>query len=119
VGGAVVASALAWLLDGTSFWLAAQAVGADLGYTGALLVSGVTVLGTAIPSAPGFVGTFELAATSVATALGVPAAPALAMAVVAHVMTLGPTAIAGALGLVGMGARIGEVQRSAETPNLA
>jgi hypothetical protein len=41
------------------------------------------------------------------------------MALVAHVMTLMPMAIAGGVGLVGMGAGVGEMRRSAESPNLA
>lgn len=89
----------AWLLDAVSFWLAAQAIGIDLAYPAALLIAGFTVLGTAIPSAPGYVGTFELAAVAVGGTLGVPAAPALAMAVAAHVMTLMPMALGGAASL--------------------
>ena len=108
-------SVLAWLLDATSFWLAGQAVGADVSYAGAMLIGGVTVLGTAIPSAPGYVGTFELAAAGMAGILGVPGAEALAMAVVAHVMTLGPMALGGAASVVLMGSSLGEIARSAET----
>jgi len=108
-------SVLAWLLDAASFWLAGQAVGADVSYAGAMLIGGVTVLGTAIPSAPGYVGTFELAAAGMAGILGVPGAEALAMAVVAHVMTLGPMALGGAASVVLMGSSLGEIARSAET----
>lgn len=108
-------SLAAWGLDATTFWLAAQAVGLPLDYPSAVLVAGVTVLGTAIPSAPGFVGTFELAAAGTVGALGFGSAPALAMAVIAHVMTLGPLALAGAASLVMMGARLGEVAAAAES----
>jgi uncharacterized membrane protein YbhN (UPF0104 family) len=104
----------AWLLDATSFWLAGQVVGADLLYTGAIIVSAVAVMGTALPSAPGFVGTFELAAAGTAGALGVPGAEALALAIVIHAMTLIPLAIAGAVSLVVMGADLGEVAHAAE-----
>ena len=72
-------------------------------------------LGTAIPSAPGFVGTFELAAAGMATALGVPGAEALALAVVAHVMTLVPLALGGAASVLLLGANLGEVAKTAET----
>jgi uncharacterized membrane protein YbhN (UPF0104 family) len=103
----------AWLLDATSFWLAGQAVGAELAYTGAIVVSAVSVMGTAIPSAPGFVGTFHLAAAGTAGAFGVPPAEALALAVVVHAMTLIPLALGGAASLVGMGAGLAEVARAA------
>jgi hypothetical protein len=63
----------------------------------------VTVLATAIPSAPAYVGTFELAAVTVAVSLGVPADSALALAVLAHSLGLLPTAIGGSAALVYMG----------------
>ena len=112
---AAAISVAAWILDAASFWLAGMAVGAEVSYPAAMLVSGVTVLGTALPSAPGYVGTFELAAVAMATTLGVPGETALAMAVIAHVMTLAPLAVGGAVSLVMMGARIGEIARAAET----
>lgn len=112
---AAAISMLAWLLDAGSFWLASQAVGADIEYAAALFIAGVTVLSTAIPSAPGYVGTFELAAAGMAVALGLPAAEALAMAVVAHVMTLGPTALGGAASMIMMGGHFGEVAQSARS----
>lgn len=104
-----------WLLDACSFWLAAQAVGVELSYAGAMLVAGITVLGTAIPSAPGYVGTFELAAAGMAGALGVAPAPALAMAVVAHVMTLVPMALGGAAALTVAGTSLSDAARDART----
>ena len=104
----------AWLLDAASFWLAGQAVGADVSYAAAALIAGVTVLGTAIPSAPGYVGTFELAAISVAGMLGVPSTEALALAVVAHVVTLVPMALGGAVSLAVLGLGMADVARSAE-----
>ncbi len=107
-------ASLAWLLDAGSFWLAAGAVGVDLPYLAAAVISGVSVLGTAVPSAPGYVGTFELAASGTAGALGVPGAQALALAVVVHVMTLVPLALAGAVSLAAMGASLGEVAHAAE-----
>ena len=104
----------AWLLDAVSFWLAAQAVGVELAYPAALLIAGFTVLGTAVPSAPGYVGTFELAAAAAAGALGVPPAAALAMAVVAHVMTLAPMALGGAASLPVIGTSLAAAAREAE-----
>jgi glycosyltransferase 2 family protein len=113
--GSAGISVAAWLLDALSFWLAAQAVGVELSYAGAMLVAGITVLGTAIPSAPGYVGTFELAAAGMAGALGVAPAPALAMAVVAHVMTLMPMALGGAVALTVAGTSLGDAARDAGT----
>lgn len=114
IGLAAFISLAAWLLDATTFWLVAQALGVDLVPAGAMLVAGVTVLGTAVPSAPGYVGTFELAASAVATALGVPGESALALAVLAHVVTLIPVALGGAVSLLVVGTGLREVARVAE-----
>ena len=78
------------------FWLVGQAVGASLSAAGSILVM-------AIPSAPGYVGTFELAAVAVAGSLGVPRDIALALAVLAHVLGLLPTAVGGSVALMRLG----------------
>ena len=62
-------SLVAWLCNAAMFWFVGQAVGASLSPAGALLLMAVTVLATAIPSAPAYVGTFELAAVTVAVSL--------------------------------------------------
>jgi uncharacterized protein (TIRG00374 family) len=110
---AALVSAACWVLDATTFWLVAQSIGVPLSPAAALLVGAVTVLGTALPSAPGYVGTFELAAATTAQAFGVAAAPALALAVLAHALTVLPTAGAGAVSLVAMNARLGRLATDA------
>jgi hypothetical protein len=103
MGATLVLSAAAWLCNAAMFWFVGQAVGASISPVGALLIMSVTVLATAIPSAPAYVGTFELAAVTVAVSLGVPADSALALAVLAHSLGLLPTAIGGSAALVYMG----------------
>lgn len=107
-------SLVAWALDASIFWLVAQALGIDLGYSGAVLVGAVAVLSTAIPAAPGYVGTFELAAVTTAVALGVPRPEALALAVTVHVLTVIPLAIAGAIAVVSSGTGLGRLAEEAE-----
>jgi len=51
-----------WGWNAVSFWLAFQAFGIDQGYPTALFVQAIIALGVAIPSAPGFFGTFHAAA---------------------------------------------------------
>jgi hypothetical protein len=103
MGIALCLSAAAWLCNAAMFQMVSQAVGASISPVGALLIMAVTVLATAIPSAPAYVGTFELAAVTVATSLGVPAENALALAVLAHALGLLPTAIGGPAALACMG----------------
>ena len=111
---AFAVSVATWLLDATSFWLAGRSVGVDLPYSAAMIVSAISVLGTAVPSAPGYVGTFELAAAGTAGALGIPSSEALALAVVVHTMTLIPLALAGAASLISINVKLGDVARAAE-----
>ena len=96
-------STLTWVSNAAMFWLVGLAIGAPLSAAGALLVMSVAVLSTAIPSAPAYVGTFELAAVTVAASLGVPGGTALALAVLAHVLSLLPTAIGGSIALASLG----------------
>jgi glycosyltransferase 2 family protein len=104
---AVGATLVAWLLDASTYWLVAASLGLELTPAGAMLVSAVAVLSTAIPSAPGYVGTFELAASAAAAALGIGRETGLAFAVVAHVVAVVPISIAGALAASVMGVRLG------------
>ena len=103
----------AWLTDAVVFWLVGRSLGIDLSPLGALLVTAITVLATAIPSAPGYLGTFELAAVTAAGALGVDGGPALAFAVLAHVMAIVPSAVGGALALTAMGGGLRTISRAA------
>lgn len=110
---AVVISLGAWLLDAGMWWLGAQALGFDLAFPVAILVGGATTLGTAVPSAPGYIGTFELAAAAVAGALGIEAASGLALAVLVHATVLGTVALGGTISLTSLGVGFGELQRTA------
>jgi uncharacterized membrane protein YbhN (UPF0104 family) len=76
-----------------------QSLGIAFAPAAALLVAAVTMLGTALPSAPGYLGTFELAVAGAAAALGVPPSSAFSLAVLAHVMTVAPSALGGAVAL--------------------
>jgi len=51
-----------WAWHGISFWLAMLAFGIDTGFLSAIFVEAVVGFGVAIPSAPGFFGTFHAAA---------------------------------------------------------
>ena len=91
----------------------AQSLGVDLSPAGAMFVAGITVLGTAIPSAPGYIGTFELAASAAARSLGVPPDQALAFALLVHALTVLPLALGGAASLVWIGVRFGDLAETA------
>jgi len=87
--------------------LAVLAVGQSLGQQltvgeGALLAAG-TNLATAVPSGPGYLGTFEYAGQTIAIAFGIEASVGLALALLIHVLTLAVSSAGGAAALVRLG----------------
>ncbi len=102
---AVLFSGIAWACATVAFAATARAVGLSLGPAEAALVASGTALATAIPSGPGYLGTFELAASRILEALGVGANTALAFALIAHATILVTTSAGGAISLVHVGWR--------------
>lgn len=115
VGLALLVSSICWMLDAVTFWLVGQSLGLALSPAVTLLVAAMTVLGTALPSAPGYVGTFELAAVGTATALGVPPSEAFSLAVLAHLMAVAPSALGGAVALSVNGLGLESIARGARS----
>lgn len=54
------ASLVVWLIEGTTYYLVGHAFGMQVAFHAFLVTMVVVNLGTIIPSAPGFVGTFQL-----------------------------------------------------------
>lgn len=70
-----------WLFHGLSFWLGMLAFGIDTGLVSAWFTEAVVGFGVAIPSAPGFIGTFHASADfALSTVYGVDEARSLAFA---------------------------------------
>jgi len=92
---AIGLSTLTWFFVAATFWLLGRALDLGIGPGGAMLIAAVTTLGTAIPSAPASIGTFELAAVVAAGALGIPGEQALALALLAHAVSTLPFVVAG------------------------
>jgi uncharacterized protein (TIRG00374 family) len=89
-----------WIVDASICWLAAKGLGLTLDPAHAMLIVAVGALGTSIPSAPGYVGTYELAASAAGRAAGLDPESALGLALVLHSVTLIPVGLAGAAALV-------------------
>ena len=103
VAMALALSGFAWVLDAIIFSVMARAIGIDLSPDRAMVVATVAALSTAIPSAPGFVGTFELATAFAARAVGVDPTAALGLAVTVHAVALISVAAAGLVAAVSIG----------------
>lgn len=103
VATAIALSAIAWGLDATIFSMMARALGIDLTLDRAMVIATVAALSTAIPAAPGYVGTFELATAFAAQAVGVGPAAALGLAVTVHAVSLVTVAAAGIVAAIIVG----------------
>jgi hypothetical protein len=96
MAAAVALTVGSWSFTVLAFASAAQAVGVEPTIGQAALLAAGTNLATAIPAAPGYVGTFELAAVTIARSVGIAAEPALAFAVLVHAASLLLTSVGGA-----------------------
>jgi uncharacterized membrane protein YbhN (UPF0104 family) len=93
----------AWAASVLSFAAAGQAIGLQLTIGEAAFMAAGVALATAIPSGPGYLGTFELAAKTIAATFAIGPDPALAMAVLVHVGQLLVTSGGGAVALARIG----------------
>ncbi len=107
---------VSWSCAVLGFAAAAQSVGIQptIGQA-ALLAAGVN-LATAVPAAPGYVGTFELAAVTIAASVGIDRESALAFAVLVHAISLLITSIGGAVALLAGGRRRAHSEAPAAEP---
>ncbi|HET7829973.1 MAG TPA: lysylphosphatidylglycerol synthase transmembrane domain-containing protein [Candidatus Limnocylindrales bacterium] len=97
VGRALVLTLAAWGCTILAFTAGAQAVGIQPTMGQAALLAAGSNLATAIPAAPGYVGTFELAAVTIGASIGIGRSDALAMTVLVHGFSLLLTSIGGAI----------------------
>lgn len=108
--GAAAWTVAFWLWNGLSFWLAMAAFDVDLGYGAALFVQGVIALGIAVPSAPGFFGTFHAAAVvGLSEVYGVSQNSTLAFAFAYHLGAFIPVTAIGLWYATRLGLSLGEV----------
>ena len=106
LGAAIVLSIASWSCTVLAFAAAAQAVGVEPTMAQAALLAAGVNLATAIPAGPGYVGTFELAAITIATSVGIDRDSAFAFALLVHAATLLVTTVGG-VGVLVLGGRRG------------
>jgi glycosyltransferase 2 family protein len=100
---ALALSVVAWGATLLAFAAAGQAIGVELTIGQASLLASGVALAAAIPSGPASLGTYELAATRLGQAVGVPAEAALAIGLLTHVLILAITGVGGLLALARVG----------------
>lgn len=101
---------LLWAWQGLSFWLGMLAFDIDTGFVSAIFTEAVVGFGVAVPSAPGFFGTFHFASNfAISTVYGVDGAQSLAFAFGYHFGGWIPITMIGLYYAWALGLSLGEV----------
>jgi uncharacterized protein (TIRG00374 family) len=89
-------SIVIWLLETGKYWFVMQAFPFEVSFFTLMLMNGIVNLATTIPSAPGYVGTFDAPGIAVLQAYGINKAIAAGYTLVLHVALWVPITVLGA-----------------------
>jgi uncharacterized protein (TIRG00374 family) len=89
-------SVVIWLFETGKYWFVMQAFPFEVSFFALMLMNGIVNLATTIPSAPGYVGTFDAPGIAVLGAYSVPKAIAAGYTLVLHVALWLPITALGA-----------------------
>lgn len=89
-------SVVIWLLETGKYWFVMHAFDFNISFFALMLMNGIVNLATTIPSAPGYIGTFDAPGIAVLTAYGVEQATAAGYTLVLHVALWLPITLLGA-----------------------
>jgi uncharacterized protein (TIRG00374 family) len=98
-------SVLIWILETGKYWFVMHAFPFRVSFFALMLMNGIVNLATTIPSAPGYIGTFDAPGIAVLKAFGVEAASAAGYTLVLHVALWLPITLLGAYFLAREGIR--------------
>lgn len=101
-------SVVIWLLETGKYWFVMQAFNFQVSFFALMLMNGIVNLATTIPSAPGYVGTFDAPGIAVLKGYGVPQAVAAGYTLVLHVALWLPITALGAYYMAREGIRWGQ-----------
>ena len=97
--GVVFWSIALWAVNAMALWVSFAAFDIPIGYSGALVLQGVLVIGVSVQLTPGFVGQFEAAVVAALALYGIPNDLASSYGVAFHGATFIPITLAGAWSL--------------------
>jgi glycosyltransferase 2 family protein len=89
-------SVIIWLLETGKYWFVMHAFDFTVSFFALMLMNGIVNLATTIPSAPGYIGTFDAPGIAVLTAYGVEHSVAAGYTLVLHVALWLPITLLGA-----------------------
>ena len=108
-----------WLLETGKYWFLMHAFPFEVSFFALMLMNGIVNLATTIPSAPGYIGTFDAPGIALLEAYGVEGAIAAAYTLVLHVALWLPITLLGGYYMIRKGLSWTQVQADAsdeETP---
>jgi len=91
-----ITSVLIWLLETGKYWFVMHAFPFQVSFFTLMLINGIVNLATTIPSAPGYIGTFDAPGIAVLSAYGIDKAIAAGYILVLHVALWVPITALGA-----------------------
>ena len=106
-----IISVIIWLLETGKYWFVMQAFPFQVSFFALMLMNGIVNLATTIPSAPGYIGTFDAPGIAVLAAYGVEHSIAVGYALVLHVALWLPITLLGAYFLTREGVKWSEKLR--------
>jgi uncharacterized protein (TIRG00374 family) len=92
----LVTSTVIWLFETGKYWFVMHAFDFEVSFFALMLMNGIVVLATTVPSAPGYVGTFDAPGIAVLQAYGVDGATAAGYTLVLHAALWFPITLVGA-----------------------
>lgn len=110
-------SVIIWLLETGKYWFVMHAFNFSVSFFALMLMNGIVNLATTIPSAPGYIGTFDAPGIAVLTAYNVEHSVAAGYTLVLHVALWLPITLLGAYYLAREGVHWSDSLR-AETSNV-
>lgn len=104
-----------WILETAKYWLVSFAFDLHLPYVGIVLMGGAVNLLTALPSLPGYIGTFEVG-IKILEGIGAPSAAAGSYVLVLHAILLLPVTLLGLVFMALEGVRWTEMMSEVQSP---
>ena len=104
----LVWTVIVWVLPAIAAWTTLRAVDLHLPFLAGWVVLAFVGLGISIPSAPGYIGVFHVAAAKAVEIFGLSASAAVAFAIVFHASQFVPVTLVGWLYLLREGLSLGD-----------
>lgn len=111
----LLTSIVIWLLETGKYWFLMHGFSFSVSFFALMLMNGISNLVTTVPSAPGYVGTFEAAGVPILEAYGVVTAVATAYTVVLHAALWLPITLLGAWYMLREGLSLTKVRKEVES----